>query len=107
MAYSLPARRNRVCCKLLMSALGLFAAQRMMPQMLSAFTDRYEAKFSLLTRRMLPSWSVRPWRRNLLERAVEGGFIIRADFLSGFNEPLRLLWIVGLCWFTAHAAVIS
>jgi hypothetical protein len=34
---------------------------------------------------------------NLLERALQGFFIICANFFGRFDEPLRLLGIIGLC----------
>ena len=42
-------------------------------------------------------------RGNLLERAFQRRIIgVRADFLGGFDEPLRLLGIVRLCRFAWH-----
>jgi len=45
-------------------------------------------------------WAIRD---DLLERALQGFVIsIRADFLGGFDEPLRLLWIVRFCGLARH-----
>ena len=42
-------------------------------------------------------------RGNLLERALQRCVIGRADFLGGFDEPLRLFGVVWLwCWFARH-----
>jgi hypothetical protein len=43
-----------------------------------------------------------------LERALQGFVIgIRTDFLGGFDEPFRLLWIVRLLRFSRHSLTLS
>ena len=50
-------------------------------------------------------WRRKLRRRNLLERALQSFRVICTDLFSGFNELLRLLGIVGFCWFASHVAI--
>lgn len=49
------------------------------------------------------------WSDNLLKCTFQSSAIaICADLFGGFDEPLRLLWIVRLWfWFAGHFAIIS